>query len=154
MKLLAEALALRSSLNLKLGDLRKRIQANIYITTGNDAYEDATTLLAQALTLSSELEILVNRINQTNNKTKFTSNIFEGTIAGAIAHRDTLSAQIKTISETLEAIPNSKRGFFDERSTGKVTMSVSELRTLKDEYSSKLRKLDVEIQKTNWSTNL
>lgn len=152
MKLLAEALALRANLNIKLGDLRKRIQANIYITTGNDAQEDATELLAQALNISTELEVLINRINQTNNKTTFKSSIFEGTLSGAIAHRDTLSAKIKTITETLDAIPNSKRSFFDERTTGKVTMSVAELRTLKDEYSSKLRKLDVEIQKTNWST--
>jgi hypothetical protein len=71
MKLLAEALNVRASLNIKLGDLRNRIENNIYISNGNDPYEDVQELLNKALEVSNELENLVNVINQTNNNTKF-----------------------------------------------------------------------------------
>ena len=52
MKLLAEALNVRASLNIKLGDLRNRIDNNIYISNGNDPYEDAQELLNKAIELS------------------------------------------------------------------------------------------------------
>jgi len=154
MKLLAEALNVRASLNTKLGDLRNRIENNIYISNGNDPYEDVQELLNKALEVSNELENLVNVINQTNNNTKFESEIYSGTLSEALAHRDTLSQQIKTISQALDSIPSSKRSFFEDRTNGRVLLSVSVLRERKDEFATKLRKLDTDIQKANWSTDL
>ena len=154
MKLLAEALNVRASLNIKLGDLRNRIDNNIYISNGNDPYEDAQELLNKAIEVSKELENLVNIINQTNNNTKFESEIYSGTLSEALTHRDTLTQQIKTISQALDSIPSNKRSFFEDRTNGRVLLSVSGLRERKDEFATKLRKLDTDIQKANWSTDL
>ena len=98
-----------------------------------------------------QLEDLVWRINTTNMKTK---NAEGKTVTQLMAQKEILTLRINTL-----------RNIFDKASMGQDRYSRSEIKMvtvidvkslgkLIDEYSAQLRKLDIEIQALNFTTEL
>ncbi len=148
---LAEALLLRADVQKKIASLRERIVANAVVQDGDKPHEQPAELMKQAVGALGELEKLVTKINRTNLKTKLADG---RTLTDAIAHRDTLVAQHALY---IAAIAGSKKE--PERYSAReikwvATLEVAKLQKQVDDLAKKLRELNADIQKANWSADL
>jgi hypothetical protein len=150
---LAEALAARSDMNKKLGDLRSRTADNMFSSETSVAAEDSNDLLAQAHSLAVQIMKLVIAVNATNSATVMNVDGEEMSVMKALALRDMLASQHKTLVVALDETSR-KRSYFRDDNRGALTVSVPQLRAKADEIAGKLRALDLTIQQVNWATEL
>ena len=66
---LAEGLLLRADLMKKIEQLQNRIRPVLIVSDDNQPQEDPTKLLAQLRKAVNDLEVIIVRINKTNNAT-------------------------------------------------------------------------------------
>ena len=161
--ILAEALAVRKDLFNEINALAERAAANVlrYEDDNLAEHEGAGNLLSQMQEKLGEYESMSVAINNTNNKVRLS---FEGTsmsMMEAIALRDRLALSIKRQRAVLEALEGSRgrgRYSYEKRTKDDVrqvpTVDQAQLRNDIDGESARMRALDIEIQKVNWSTDL
>lgn len=151
---LAEALALRADATKKVEALRSRIVDNARHQEGEEPSEDASALLGEAETALDELESLIRRINRTNAATP----LGEGTITDAIARRDVLRLRHGVLTAAADAAAGRNQGGYGRQLRSELrylsALPVAELRSRADRVAGEIRKVDVEIQRTNWATDL
>jgi hypothetical protein len=148
---LAEALSIRKDLQKRIQQLGQRIQYNVKVQEGDEPSEKPEELMKELDICLKQLEDLVWRINTTNMKTK---NAEGKTVTQLMAQKEILTLRINTL-----------RNIFDKASMGQDRYSRSEIKMvtvidvkslgkLIDDYSAQLRKLDIEIQALNFTTEL
>ncbi|AIG77616.1 Hypothetical protein AJAP_23835 [Amycolatopsis japonica] len=151
---LAEALALRADATKKVEALRSRIVDNARHQEGEEPSEDASALLVEAETALDELESLIQRINRTNAATR----LGEGTITDAIARRDVLRLRHGVLTAAADAAAGRNQGGYGRQLRSELrylsALPVAELRSRADRVAGEIRLVDVEIQRTNWETDL
>jgi hypothetical protein len=151
---LAEALVHRSDAARRIEQLRARIQENATYQEGETLNEDPNGLIEEAVAVIAGLEDLIRRINQTNAQATLDSG---QTITAAIAHRDMLKLKHSLLTHAAEAATK-QRGLWGRATrTELVTVAavdVPELRSRADKVAEELRRLDLEIQATNWRVEL
>ena len=148
---LAEALSIRKDLQKRIEQLGQRIQYNVKVQEGDEPSEQPDELMKELDNCLVQLEDLVWRINTTNMQTK---NAEGRTVTQLMAQKEVLTMRI-----------NMLRNIFDKASKGLDRYSRSEIKMvtvidvkslgkLVNDYSSQLRKLDIEIQALNFTTEL
>ena len=148
---LAEALSIRKDLQKRVQQLGQRIQNNVKVQEGDEPSEQPAELLRELDDCLKRLEELIWRINATNMQTKNAEGL---TLTQLMAQKDVLTMRIGTL-----------RSVFDTASSGQDRYSRSEIKMVTvvdvkqlgkqiDEYSAKLRQLDIEIQSLNFLTEL
>lgn len=148
---LAEALSIRKDLQKRVQQLGQRIQNNVKVQEGDEPSEQPTELLRELDDCLKRLEELIWRINATNMQTRNAEGL---TLTQLMAQKDVLTMRIGTL-----------RSVFDTASSGQDRYSRSEIKMVTvvdvkqlgkqiDEYSAKLRQLDIEIQSLNFLTEL
>lgn len=148
---LAEALSIRKDLQKRIEQLGQRIQYNVKVQEGDEPSEQPDELMKELDNCLVQLEDLVWRINTTNMQTK---NAEGKTVTQLMAQKEVLTLRINTL-----------RNIFDKASKGLDRYSRSEIKMvtvidvkslgkLVDDYSAQLRKLDIEIQALNFTTEL
>ncbi len=151
---LAEALALRAEATKKVEQLRSRIVDNARHQEGEEPSEDAVSLLGDAEEKLAELESLIQRINRTNAATR----LGEGTITDAIARRDVLRLRHGVLTAAADAAAGRNQGGYGRQLRSELryfaALPVAELRSRADRVAGELRSVDVEIQRSNWETDL
>ena len=148
---LAEALLLRSDLQKKLASLRERVVANAVIQEGEKPNEKPDELLKEAIGVLGQLEKLVTQIHRANLKTKLADG---RTLTDAIAHRDTLIAQHALYGAAIAGSKKEPERYSVREIKWKSTLPVAKLQKQVDDLAKKLRELNAEIQKANWSADL
>jgi DNA repair ATPase RecN len=122
----------------------------VKVQEGDEPVESAEELIAQYERSMTELEKLIVRINDTNNRTAFDG----ATLAKALAKRECLTTKIKTY-----------RDIYDEGSILQDRYSRQEVKYIRclelkdiqssiDSLSKEYRELDTAIQAMNWTTEL
>ncbi len=148
---LSEALAERSELSRKLLELRDRIVRNAKYQEGEKPAEDPASLLAQYLELSDECSALIVRINNTNNQLTLDNGM---SMVQALAERD----RLKNTHSLLKALATEATPKQDRYSKKEIkfvsAVSVAETQEQADDIAKAHRKLDSQIQQTNWSHDL
>jgi len=161
--ILAEALAARKDLLTEINVLSERAAANVLRYEDEDPEENvgAGDLLSQMAEKLGEFEAMNVAINKTNNKVRLSFDGNTMNLMEAIALRDRMALSIKRQRSVLEALEGGKtrnRYGYEKRTKDDVrqvpTMDPAELRNSIDGESARMRQLDVEIQKVNWSTDL
>ena len=148
---LAEALSIRKDLQKRVQQLGQRIQNNVKVQEGDEPSEQPAELLRELDDCLKRLEELIWRINATNMQTRNAEGL---TLTQLMAQKDVLTMRIGTM-----------RSVFDTASSGQDRYSRSEIKMVTvvdvkqlgkqiDEYSAKLRQLDIEIQSLNFLTEL
>lgn len=148
---LAEALSIRKDLQKRIQQLGQRIQNNVKVQEGDKPSEHPVELMKELDSCLSQLETLIWRINATNMQTRDSNG---KTLTELMAQKDVLTMRISTL-----------RNAFDAASAGHDRYSRSEIKMVTvidvkalgkqiDDYSAKLRKLDIEIQSLNFQTEL
>ena len=148
---LAEALKMRSDLDIRLRQLETRLTNNSKVQEGDAPSEDPASLLIELDEMTMDLENLIRRINDTNSRTKSKDGI---PLTGLLAKRDVLTRKC----EILQALLNSASSRTERRLSSEIrimsTVNVKELRKKVDAISKEIRLTDNTIQELNWTTEL
>jgi uncharacterized coiled-coil DUF342 family protein len=147
---LAEALILRADCQKRISQLRERLERVVKVEEGEAPAEDPQVLLAEVDRIVENLTRLIQQINRTNSQTPFANS---GTLADALAERDTLRIKSNLYREVIKA---TFCLFFDGSVNARSvrTVNVAELQTQVDRLAQQARELDTRIQEANWTIEL
>jgi hypothetical protein len=147
---LAEALQERADLNIRIQQLRSRLENNAFVQEGEQPAENPDDLLRELNESVKRLEWLICRINLTN-----CSSTAEGqTLTELIAKKDALSLNLSVYRELINTA--SGTAYRARHCEIKIlpTVSVRELQKKTDEMAKQLRYLENLLQQTNWTIEL
>ena len=144
---LAEALGLRADIMRKIEHLQNRITPVLIVSDDKLPQEDPDKLIAQLRKAIEDLEILIVRINKTNNETNIEG---EGSLMEALAKRDSL----KMLSEKLRNIRYAAQLNNSSEKNLKTTVDIKRLQVEMDQTGRAFRDIDSKIQGLNWLTEL
>jgi hypothetical protein len=148
---LAEALVLRADIQRRVEQLRERLRVSALVQEGDQPPEDPQTLLAELNDLLGQLAGLIVAINRTN----LQATLADGTtITAGLALRDVLDLRLGA----LKALADTASQRIDRYGRSEIrrvpTVDVGALRRDIDQIAQQRRRLDTDIQATNWTTEL
>ena len=148
---LAEALSIRKDLQKRIQQLEQRIKSNVKVQEGDEPLEDPNELMKELHSCLIQLEELIARINLTNIKTKNAEGL---SITQLIAKKDTLTTRIGILRNIYSEATNIVNRYSSSELRIECVIDAKQLSKQIDDYSSSLRKLDIEIQSLNFLTEL
>lgn len=156
---IAEALAQRKDLLNESNDLQTRIVANAVRYEDDDEgdQEDPKELIMRLDVVQAEARKLTVTINEVNNVTRFNFDGENLSLMEAIALRESLLARQRAYKVLAETGKNPYRGYgarTKDEIKQVVKIDTKEMRKRADDAASKVRRLDMEIQKVNWATEI
>ena len=148
---LAEALSIRKDLQKRIQQLEQRIKSNVKVQEGDEPLEDPNELMKELHSCLIQLEELIARINLTNIKTKNAEGL---TITQLIAKKDTLTMRLGILRNIYSEATNIVNRYSSSELRIECIIDAKQLSKQIDDYSGRLRKLDIEIQSLNFLTEL
>ncbi len=148
---LAEALILRAEKQRRIEQLKNRVLENVRIQEGDEVSENPEELLKSIDENLEELLTLIKRINNTNNKTEYEENIY---LSEALAKRDIIIKKRSLLTQISEEASIKNNRYSNSEIKYISTIDVSEIQNQIGKLSEEWRKLDTEIQRLNWNTDL
>ena len=148
---LGEALARRSELQTRLGEVRDRLRVSALVQEGDEPPEDPAPLLAEFDDVAGELERLIAAINTTNSVTRLASG---ATLTGALARRDVLGLRHSALKAVADATAQQQARYSRSEIRLVRTFDVAQVRQRIDQLARERRELDTEIQAVNWTADL
>ena len=147
---LAEALILRADLQKNIGQLKGRLKDSAKVQEGDTPAEEMDSLFDELNKSLAQLEELIYRINVTNMQT-----IHEGeSLTRMMARKDVLTTRLSVLRELVQHVAGSDTRYSRNEIKYVRTIDMAELRKTINEYSKKLRELDIQIQGLNWTVDL
>jgi hypothetical protein len=148
---LGEGLTLRSELQTRFQQIRERLKASVLIQEGEKPPEDPAALLEELESVAAQLEVLVARINRTN----LATTLRDGrTVTDALARRDNLTILHTALQQVADAASERLGRYGQSEIRVLRTVDVGALRSRADELARERRELDVQIQESNWQTEI
>ena len=148
---LAEALSIRKDLQKRIQQLGQRIQYNVKVQEDDEPLEQPKELMKELDSCFVQLEELMWRINTTNMQTK---NAEGKTLTQLMAQKDVLTMRINTLRNVFDRASEGQDRYSRSEIKMVTVVDVKSLGKLVDKYSLQLRKLDIEIQTLNFTTEL
>ena len=148
---LAEALSIRKDLQKRIQQIGKRLEDNVKVQEGDEPSENPDELMKELDGCFNKLEDLIWHINLTNVKTFDESG---KTLTQLMAEKDVLTLRISTLRNTFERASSQQERYSRSEIKMVTIVDVKQLSNQIDEYSAKLRKLDIAIQALNFQTEL
>ena len=147
---LAVALQERADLNIKIDDLKDRLERNVLVQEGEEPTEEPMVLKKELDSCIERLEYLIAAINKTNCET-----FIDGkSVTQLLARKDALSVKVSAYRDTVyTGNSNTKRA----RNTEIKIMPAIDVKAWQKEtdlISKEIRLIDNKIQETNWTTEL
>lgn len=147
---LAEALAIRAEIKTKINNIQSRLNQNAKVQSGEQPAENPYVLLKELDILSENMITLVKNINYTNCVT--TENGIS--LMEMIAEKDILQKKISVIKNFLSNASSLVNRYSNTEIKIQSTVDVAKLQKEVDHMSKKLRELDMNIQRINWTVDL
>lgn len=147
---LAEALALRADVQIRISQLKGRLLRNAKVQEGEKPAEDPNALLREYEALSAELIQLIRRINVTNSA----STVAGRSMTEALAMRDVMKQRHGTYRDLAEAASASQFATTRSEIRFRAAVSVPDIQERADAIARELRELDSRIQEANWQLEL
>ena len=148
---LAEALSIRKDLQKRIQQIGKRLEDNVKVQEGDEPSENPDELMKELDGCLNKLEDLIWHINLTNVKTVDETG---KTLTQLMAEKDVLTLRISTLRNTFERASSQQERYSRSEIKMVTIVDVKQLSHQIDEYSAKLRKLDIAIQTLNFQTEL
>ena len=148
---LAEALSIRKDLQKRIQQLEQRIKNNVKVQEDDEPLEDPNELMKELHSCLIQLEELIGRINLTNLNTKNAEGL---SITQLMAKKDTLTLRIGILRNIYNEATNLISRYSASEIRQECVIDVKQLSKQIDDYSGRLRKLDMEIQGLNFLTEL
>ncbi|MDE5621232.1 MAG: DIP1984 family protein [Ruminococcus sp.] len=147
---LAEALSLRAEMKTKISNIHGRLLQNAKVQEGEKPAENPYTLIEEFDSVSNEMAKLIKNINYTNCMT-----VENGiSLTDMIAERDVLKKKTALMRGFLVHASELVDRYSNKEIKIKSTVDVAELQKKVDVMSKKLRELDMNIQRINWTVDL
>lgn len=147
---LAEALQERADLNRKIEQLTGRLEMNALVQDGEKPAEDPSDLLKELNDSFQRLNELIALINLKNAAT-----VTDGrTLTEMIAEKDVLTLKTEAYKKLIREASQTVRRARNSEIRILSTVNVRKLQKEADQLSARLRKLDNQIQETNWTTEI
>lgn len=147
---LAEALQERADLNRNIAQLKNRLSMNALIQEGEKANEDPRALKRELDHSVERLAYLLSKINLTNSKVTI-----DGlTLTEIIAKKDALLVKIDCYKEMISSASQSTYRARGSEIKIKPTIDVAAWQKEVDKMAKEIRRLDNELQKENWTSDL
>lgn len=147
---LANALAERAHLQLRLSEIEKRLNNNAKVQAGEEPAENPEELLAEMDGILCSLEELITRINLANSRIQADGM----SMTALLSKRDCLKRRLGIMRGFLNTASERVSRYSKSEVIVKSTVSVSELQKKVDAYSKELRMVDEKIQELNWMTEI
>ena len=148
---LAEALSIRKDLQKRIQQLEQRIKSNVKVQEDDEPLEDPKELMKELHSCLIQLEELIGRINLTNINTKNAEGL---SITQLMAKKDTLTMRVSILRSIYSSATDMVSRYSASEIRQECVIDVKQLSKQIDDYSSRLRKLDMEIQGLNFLTEL
>ena len=148
---LGEALARRSELQNRIGEVRDRLRVIALVQEGDEPAEDPEPLLRELDNVAAELATLIANINRTNSSARVASG---ATLTEALARRDVLGLLHGSLKAVADATAQQQARYSRSEIRLVRTFDVSGVRSRVDQLARERRELDVEIQAANWTVEL
>ena len=148
---LAEALSIRKDLQKRIQQLEQRIKSNVKVQEDEEPLEDPNELMKELHSCLIQLEELIGRINLTNINTKNADGL---SITQLMAKKDTLTMRIGILRNIYSEATNILSRYSPTQIRQECVIDVKRLSKQIDDYSARLRKLDMEIQSMNFLIEL
>lgn len=148
---LAEALSIRKDLQKRIQQIGKRLEDNVQVQEGDEPAENPEELMKELDGCLTQLENLMWRINLTNVKT---FNETGKTVTQLMAEKDVLTLRLSALRNTFDRASSQRERYSLSEIKIVTIIDVKQLSKQIDDYSAKLRKLDMEIQALNFQTEL
>lgn len=148
---LAEALILRADTQKRIEQLKSRLLNNIVVQEGEQPVESPMDLLKELGLAIQELEKLVSAINRTNQNTVLEDG---RTLSEAIVHRDIWLKKREVLMSIIETASQKEDRYSMSEIRRVLTIDVSRFAKEADQLAKEIRQWDIEIQKSNWQTEL
>jgi hypothetical protein len=123
----------------------------VKVQEGDEPLEQPEELMKELDSCLVQLENLIWRINATNMQTV---NAEGKTVTQLMAEKDVLTTRITILREAFDRASSGSDRYSRSEIKMVTTVDVKKLRKMVDDYSAKLRTLDVEIQALNFQTEL
>ena len=148
---LAEALSIRKDLQKRIQQLEQRIKSNVKVQEDDEPLEDPNELMKELHSCLIQLEELIGRINLTNINTRNAEGL---SITQLMAKKDTLTMRIAILRNIYSEATNIVNRYSSSELRIECVIDAKQLSKQIDDYSGRLRKLDIEIQSLNFLTEL
>ncbi len=148
---LAEALSLRADAQKRIEQLRQRLVRNAKVQEGDAPAEEPNELLEELERVAADCLTLIQRINRTNNATTLEAGL---TLADALARRDLLGQRQAVYRDLAQAASVTQDRHTRSEVKFRSTIDIASIQRRADELARDYRTLDVQIQETNWRTEL
>lgn len=148
---LAEALILRADYQKRVEQLKQRLQQNAKVQEGDTPAENPGELLADLERMTSDLTLLIQRINRTNSATPFAE---AQTLADALALRDVTKIKLSAYRDLAQAASITQVRATRSEVKFRSTVNVADIQQQADRLAKAYRELDAQIQAANWLTDV
>ena len=147
---LAEALQERADLNIRIAQLKDRIQMNVLVQEGEKTAEDPVRLIGELEDSLARLETLIRQINLTNCRSMSDGE----TLTELIARKDVMKLKQSALRDIIYAASQSTGRARHTEIKIRSVVNVEELQSMADSLAKEIRMLDNRIQQANWLTDL
>ena len=148
---LAEALLIRADQKKKILSLRERIGQNALAQEGDTPREDVGKLIAECFAVVAEQQALVLKIDAANVAAKLPDG---RPLAEVLAARDVLMQQHAILKSAVDATHKEPDRYSAREIKWVPQIDVAATQKQMEDFSKKIRELNVQIQETNWRVEL
>ncbi|MEZ7892677.1 MAG: DIP1984 family protein [Candidatus Wallbacteria bacterium] len=148
---IAEALNLRADAQRKLSELSQRLEKNAQVQEGEKPAENPNKLLAEYEIVLEELNVLVKRINRTNNTVELEPGL---TLMEAITDRDHIASRRNALANLKQSATQQQDRYSRTEIKFVSTVDVVAIQKQVDALSKEYRTFDSRIQQMNWQADL
>ena len=148
---LAEALSQRSSLQKDLSWIKDQFSKIARVPEGSRPAEDPEEMLKRMDSRTAEYQALLTAINRTNANARDEKG---RTLTDLLAERDTLRARQSILAEAYQQATQKDDVFGRQELRHVPTLDVVALRRRLEQESTRLRELNMSIQRLNWEVDL
>lgn len=148
---LAEALIIRADLQTRISELQTRAEENTKVQQGDSPILDPMKIIAQINEAITQLETIVVKINTSNLQVHLPDG---RSMTEALARRDHLRMRWNSLKKIVDSANESVSRYSLSEIKMITVVDVAGLQTQMDELAMQRRQLDIQIQATNWTSDL
>lgn len=147
---LAEALQIKKDLNLKISNIKRRLENNARVQDGVEPAENPRQLFKELEYVIKSYEEYTSRINLTNSKVEIDGE----TLTQLLARRESLKLKVSAYDTFIENGSELTDRYSNTEIIVRPTLDINEIQKRRDLIAKDLRKLDYKIQETNFIKDL
>ncbi|MDO4604981.1 MAG: DIP1984 family protein [Helcococcus sp.] len=147
---LAEALQIKKNLDIKITNIKQRLENNARVQEGLEPAENPTALFKELEETIISLEKYTSRINITNSQTKVDGK----TLTELLSRREALKEKIAAYDKFIVSGSVLTDRYSNTEILVRPTLPINEIQKRRDLIAKELREIDYKIQETNFTTDL